>query len=190
MEKKLSDYIVQIKNVIPEDKHDQFLKLLDDKVFKFNTAKVAGNRGSFIDKEIRQTEWCPLFTVGENKMTYVHWANYFQRLFKESIEEYSFLVKKSITCAVQDVQILKYPIGGHYTTHVDHGFFTPRTLSLVYLVNEDYKEGQFNFVCGDKKYEVEVEKNKLVIFPSTFLYTHGVNPVTEGTKFSVVSWAL
>ena len=29
MEKKLSDYIVQIKNVIPEDKHDQFLKLLD-----------------------------------------------------------------------------------------------------------------------------------------------------------------
>ena len=30
MEKKLSDFIVQYKNAIPEDKYNQFIKLLEE----------------------------------------------------------------------------------------------------------------------------------------------------------------
>lgn len=187
MEKKLSDFIVQYKNAIPEDKYDQFIKLLEEDVFEFNDAMLVGNK---ISKDIRNTDWCPLFTIGEEKMTYVHWANYFQRLLKQAIIQYSHAVKLDITCGLKEIQILRYPKGGHYVPHVDHSGETPRTLSIVYFVNENYKGGELNFIYQNKKFEVEVEKNKLIIFPSTFLYQHSVNPVTEGTKYSVVSWAL
>jgi len=187
MENKLSEFIVQFRNVIPEDKYNQFIKLIDNKVFEFNDAMVVGDK---IIKDIRNTDWCPLFTINEEKMTNVHWANYFQRIFKQSVIEYSHAVKIDITCGIKDIQILRYPIGGHYVPHVDHGSETPRTLSMVYFVNENYKGGELNFVYQNKKYEVKVEKNKLIVFPSTFLYQHSVNAVSEGTKYSVVSWAL
>ena len=32
--------------------------------------------------------------------------------------------------------------------------------------------------------------NRMIIWPSTFLYPHTVKPVTKGTRYSVVAWAL
>jgi predicted 2-oxoglutarate/Fe(II)-dependent dioxygenase YbiX len=187
IEKKLTDYIIEFKQCIPEEKYNIFLKLLDKEIFKFKTAKLVLE---VEDKKIRNTQWCHLSNVHEDRMTYVHWRNYFQRLFQQAITEYSYKVKKNISCAIHDIQILKYPVGGHYKPHVDHGPFTPRTLSMVYFINEDYKGGELCFTCEGEKYTINIEKNKIIVFPSTFLYEHTVNPVIEGKKFSVVSWAL
>jgi len=33
-------------------------------------------------------------------------------------------------------------------------------------------------------------KNRMLIWPSNFMYPHLVKPVTKGIRYSVVSWAL
>ena len=67
----------------------------------------------------------------------------------------------------------------------------PRTLSYVYFINDDYKGGELIFeLPTNEVIKVDVQKNKLIMFPSNFLYPHKVLPVEEGVKYSVVSWAL
>ena len=78
-----------------------------------------------------------------------------------------------------------------YMYHVDHGYGTPRTLSIVYLLNNDYEGGElvFNF---QNKQSMTIKKipNTLIIFPSNFCFVHQVTPVTSGIRFSAVSWIL
>jgi hypothetical protein len=59
------------------------------------------------------------------------------------------------------------------------------TLSIVGLLNDDYKGGEF-IMCGK---EIELIAGDLLVFPSVFMYPHMVNPVTTGVRYSLVSWA-
>ena len=58
-------------------------------------------------------------------------------------------------------------------------------LSMVGGLNDDYEGGEF--LMWDEVVEIPV--GSVLVFPSNFLYPHLVNPVTEGTRFSYVSWA-
>jgi len=92
---------------------------------------------------------------------------------------------------VNDIQILKYNTSNFYNWHVDDGFTTPRTLSCIYFVNDNYKGGNLCFRNPDTTNEHSIEKksNRLIIWPSSFLYPHTVKPVLEGERLSVVAWA-
>ena len=59
------------------------------------------------------------------------------------------------------------------------------TLSIIGTLNDDYEGGEF-IMFGDKK--IDMKTGDLLIFPSTFLYPHKVNPVTKGSRYSYVSW--
>ena len=91
-----------------------------------------------------------------------------------------------------NIRILKYEKGGHYKFHTDHGPTTPRTLSLIYFVNDDFEGGNLNFklVGSGGEMVIENKPNRLVIWPSNFMYPHRVTPVESGTRYSVVAWAL
>ena len=76
--------------------------------------------------------------------------------------------------------------------HCDHIFtlFTGKQrgipiLSIVGVLNDDYKGGEF--IMFDD-YEIKFKAGDLIIFPSLFLYPHLVRPVKEGTRYSFVSW--
>jgi predicted 2-oxoglutarate/Fe(II)-dependent dioxygenase YbiX len=60
------------------------------------------------------------------------------------------------------------------------------TLSILGALNNDYKGGELVF-WNDKV--VELKAGEIMIFPSNFLYPHEVKLVTEGTRYSFVSWA-
>ena len=60
------------------------------------------------------------------------------------------------------------------------------TLSVLGSLNNDYKGGELVF-WDDKV--VELKAGEIMIFPSNFLYPHEVKLVTEGTRYSFVSWA-
>lgn len=60
------------------------------------------------------------------------------------------------------------------------------TLSVVGLLNDDYTGG--DFVMFDD-YKVKLSVGDVMIFPSSFMYPHKVTKVTNGTRFSFVSWA-
>jgi hypothetical protein len=51
--------------------------------------------------------------------------------------------------------------------------------------HQNYEGGEF-VICDQ---EVKLEKGQCIIFPSTFMYPHGVNLVTKGTRYSSITWA-
>ena len=76
---------------------------------------------------------------------------------------------------------------------MDHGPNNPRTISLIYLLNNDYEGGDlifFDETKKDQEYIVEKKANRAILFPSNFVFKHTVTPVKKGTRFSVVGWAL
>lgn len=60
------------------------------------------------------------------------------------------------------------------------------TMTILGGLNNDYKGGELVF-WEDKV--VELKAGEIMIFPSNFLYPHEVKLVTEGTRYSFVSWA-
>lgn len=59
------------------------------------------------------------------------------------------------------------------------------TISVVGCLNDNFEGGEF-IMFEDKK--IELKTGDLLIFPSTFLYPHKVEPVKKGTRYTFVSW--
>jgi hypothetical protein len=159
----------------------------------FKETQVGGNTNAKTDFNIRRTYTLQLSNLS-NSITNVHWFNLLQSYFDKLLKQYKFDVNiidynyKNII----DVEILKYENTGFYTWHVDHFADIPRTMSCILLLNNDYEGGNLCFrnPDGSGEWEVEVKPNRMIIWPSNFLYPHTVKPVTKGTRYSVVAWAL
>jgi hypothetical protein len=129
-----------------------------------------------------------------NSISNVHWFNLLYFYFNKNLKQYKFDANildydyKNIF----DIEILKYENSGFYTWHVDHFATIPRTMSCILLLNNDYEGGNLCFrnPDGSGEWEVEVKPNRMIIWPSNFLYPHTVKPVTKGKRYSVVAWAL
>lgn len=82
--------------------------------------------------------------------------------------------------------ILKYGIGQKFVNHIDDHPDFPRRISTLYYINSDYSGGEINFPRFNLSFKPKA--NQMIIFPSTYVYNHSVSPVTEGTRYAVVSW--
>lgn len=60
------------------------------------------------------------------------------------------------------------------------------TLSAVGLLNDNFSGGEFIMF---ENTTIELKPGDVVVFPSTFLYPHEILPVTNGIRYSFVSWA-
>ena len=60
------------------------------------------------------------------------------------------------------------------------------TMTFLAALNDEYTGGEF-VMWGDEV--IPMGEGTAVVFPSCFLYPHRVDPVTEGTRYSCVSWA-
>jgi len=150
-----------------------------------------------VKKDIRDAEIFSLTTInkGDSK-TKIHWSNLLGKFFFEKFLEYSnevFTIRKEFVARkLLDLGILKYKKNGKYVPHVDHCLENPRTLSAILFLNNDYEGGNLNFYSPDGTIIKKIYPNpgKLVIWPSTFLYPHSVEPVTKGVRYTIVSWAI
>ena len=88
------------------------------------------------------------------------------------------------------IQALKYSPGGHYITHVDDHPDVPRSLSFIWRLNNDYEGGDLTWSMHGKEFmRSKTKPNSMIIWPSSFLYPHCVEPITKGTRWSIVAWA-
>jgi len=74
---------------------------------------------------------------------------------------------------------------GKYLTHIDHMEKEPRLISISILLNNNFDGGDFCF------FDEHVVKNKVggaVVFPSSFMFPHGVLPVSNGDRHAIVTW--
>jgi predicted 2-oxoglutarate/Fe(II)-dependent dioxygenase YbiX len=58
-------------------------------------------------------------------------------------------------------------------------------LSVVGLLNDNFSGG--DFIMFDD-YKVNLKAGDIMIFPSSFTFPHQVTHITEGTRYSFVSW--
>lgn len=190
--------IKEYYNIFPFKVVISLLKYLNK--VKFKNAEVIDPtqpNGVGIHRDIRKAEVFD-FNPSSKSYTEVHYFNLLRKTFMFMIGEYMRTINQSPTCApiekILQITALKYEKTGFYVPHCDHSGSIPRTLSLVYLLNNDYKGGELVFVNPSDTKEVlkkvDVQPNKLIIFPSNFIYPHSVLPVTEGTRYSLVSWFL
>jgi len=106
---------------------------------------------------------------------------------REYTKKYSFLRE----CSPQDINLLKYKKGNFYKTHIDSFHTVNRQLSFIINLNEEYKGGDiifFNPHTKEPTSKTSLNTGDLLMFPSNFLYPHGVTPITKGVRYSCVSW--
>lgn len=113
-------------------------------------------------------------------------------MINDCIENYVNDTKYFKIKGISGVNINKYDATTLMNPHVDHihSVFDGSikgipTLSVVGLFNNNYEGGKFMF-WGD--HEADINAGSIMIFPSNFLYSHEVKPITSGTRFSFVTW--
>lgn len=89
------------------------------------------------------------------------------------------------------IRFNKYKENKKMKYHCDHiqDLFGPGPngipiLSIVGGLNNDYEGGEF--VMWDEV--IEIPAGSVLIFPSSFMFPHKVQPVTSGVRYSYVSW--
>lgn len=82
--------------------------------------------------------------------------------------------------------MLKYSGGQEYRAHYDGNTSTHRCVSAIVYLNNDYEGGQVEFTNFGIK--IKPEPGMFLLFPSNYAYTHIAHPVTDGTKYAIVTW--
>jgi predicted 2-oxoglutarate/Fe(II)-dependent dioxygenase YbiX len=86
-------------------------------------------------------------------------------------------------------EFLMYDVNGKYESHVDtfhqHGTET-RKLTALAILNDDFEGGKFYIINGHDKIYPPQAKGDIIVFPSFMV--HGVEPVTKGMRYTVVTW--
>jgi hypothetical protein len=188
---EIKNFVKIYDEILPYPSISSIIRFLN--IVKFEEAKILGHDKPLVEFNVRRTWVYPLNPENES-LTNVHWANLFHNIFLEKIKQY---VKdtKALDCpfkTIIDIAVLKYENTGFYNWHTDHAASVPRTFSCIFLLNNDYEGGNLCFrnPDGSGEWEVEIKPNRMIVWPSNFLYPHTVKPVTKGTRYSVVAWAL
>jgi len=111
-------------------------------------------------------------------------------------ERYSEEVKKNkrdfVVQKTTDFRLNKYEKGGYMSLHSDnihhsHGqqYGFPQATVLLFL-NDNFKGGEFVV----SELQLNIKKGDAIIFPSNFMFPHEVKKVTQGTRWSIVSWLM
>ena len=129
------------------------------------------------------------YWIGSQLPYYKDIKESFEYCVNDYISVYDKIKSKDFT----DFRINRYGQGGFMKQHIDgihhsHGQKQgyPHLTSLLFL-NDDYEGGEF-VLCGDKY--IEKIQGSAVVFPSSFMFPHEVKEVTEGKRFSVMTWIL
>jgi predicted 2-oxoglutarate/Fe(II)-dependent dioxygenase YbiX len=188
---ELSKFIKIVKAPLDNTTVAELLKYLDAQK-EFAAATTIGDpKGEGPNKggKIRKVNELN-FTKYNKSMTHVHWHNLLCATISGQAEAYRSNYAEMAAMRLTHLSALKYTKSGHYIFHVDHCVDAPRTLSVIYLLNNDYKGGDLVFNLADKHFKIEKTPNTMILWPSNHIYPHKVEPVTEGVRYSLVSWLL
>ena len=88
----------------------------------------------------------------------------------------------------ENIQVGWYGEGSHYKMHSDVNPFDlskgyHRKVTVVLCLSDDYEGGELEFDGGET---VRLRKGDIIVFPS--MLSHGVKPVTNGTRVTAVKW--
>lgn len=186
----LGNNILMYKNVIGED-----LDILKE----VNSIFSLHNKG-FVDSTMNDKDYdkslrsCTVFSLYSNKQESAEYNN-LKKILNKKIDIalsgciLDFVKKSGIKIKEREPwEILKYEKGQMVTWHCDDGEVHPSKISFVYYINDDYEGGEIQFKNKVYTMPIKPSRDSLIVFPSGMDYIHRVTPVTEGTKYSVISF--
>lgn len=176
----LSKYIHIYKNFIPNELCNEIIEEFGDDLRWGKSILSSG-----FDPKVRN---CSSINISTSKVSKKKKkidndiCNYMHKIVKEEVQIYPEL---TIT---QDsgYNLLRYTKGQFYIQHVDNCKEYPRELSCSIILNDDYEGGEFSFFNNTEKYKLT--KGSVIVFPSNFLFPHQILPVTEGVRYSIITW--
>jgi hypothetical protein len=193
--------IMSYENVIPKEIFDTFVFDIEEGLksakIEWGKAQVKSGVGeeveTKIDTESRDTETItiPYSEITKEDYSTVNAALYtsLSNIFLENLVplEVNYQNEYSVNCSWHDsYQILKYGVGQKFVNHIDDHPDYHRRVSTLYYINDDYSGGEINFPRFNLSFKPK--PNQMLVFPSTYVYNHSVSPVTEGTRYAIVSW--
>ena len=84
--------------------------------------------------------------------------------------------------------VLRYKPGGKFKRHTDQCSVYNREVSIIVNLNDGYEGGQLKHFGGTSVLDLGV--GDVCLFPSNFMYDHEICPITSGTRYSIISWAV
>ena len=183
------DLIIIKENVIPEENLEEIM-LLTNNTKDISHATIFNDKKKIEceeDLEIRNTLW---YNITEEM------AKNFEPAVSTCFREH---VAPRYNCefkSYEPVQLLGYPVGGHYKGHNDGETFNmetrqwercmPRDVSFLFYLNDQYGGGELEFY--DLGLTIKPKKGMMIAFPSYKEFAHKVHPVTWGHRYTLVSW--
>lgn len=155
------------------------------KIIAFEGIKQDGSVGAKergrVDKSVRKSI---LTSISFNDST----AWFYQKLQQMIVYANQNFFKFEID-GLADVNVIEYPLNGFYDWHRDLGYSQAsfRKLSIVLFLSQPGSDFQGGELIFQGQHFHKQERGTLFIFPPYLL--HKVNPVTQGTRYTLVAWA-
>jgi|TARA_R100000455_G_scaffold2055_1_gene693 Rps23 Pro-64 3,4-dihydroxylase Tpa1-like proline 4-hydroxylase len=177
-----TESILHLKKIL----HPDFIKKIIPLIEKKATENLTIEK-MIVDKNIRNVKG---FTLNFKTPTNLFYWNFIKSEIHRLYLFYKGKFPKMQSKKLAQIDLLKYTSGGKYDVHVDNYSDSTRHLSIIFNLNDEYEGGDLIFT--DQK-DQEIKRLKLdvgdaVFFPSNFMYPHGITPIIEGTRYSIVAW--
>lgn len=90
-------------------------------------------------------------------------------------------------------KVLKYEVGQEFPRHVDQNqlpYMFTRCVSVIIYLNEGFDGGDTVFPGINEGADMKIwpQAGHALVFPSNFAYPHRSTPITQGTKYALVTW--
>jgi hypothetical protein len=173
--------IVMLDNIINPKFIEKIIPLIDEKSKK----KLEIRKG--VDEDVRNVKG---YGLSLDSPTDIFYWNFIKSEIEKIYSHYKFKFPFMASNKINQIDLLKYNIGGKYNLHTDDYSTTTRQLSIIMNLNNKYEGGDLIFTDqkGNELKRYSLSEGSIVFFPSNFLYPHSIEPITKGTRYSVVAW--
>jgi len=182
--KNINDYIVVVPDIVPSELCDAVLAEYKDCEDWVNASVQNGKNLNIRNCQTIGISFNSIIEKSRESRQKID-----QELFTSASKAIKQYREKFLLCSIEQdsgYELLKYEIGGFYTTHTDSFKERPRAVSCSFALNDDYEGGEFAFF--DRELVYNLKKGACIMFPSNFMYPHEIMPVTSGTRYSIVTW--
>lgn len=185
--KKLEDFIWHGEEFIDPEFCDKLLEEYAPSNYWEPTLTGSGH-----DPDARRCEMIPISDQGiieeQNTEERKELDNYLFNVVKDIIEDYQEQHPEFDLEIQEDsgYELLKYEVGDFYIQHSDSFKEQPRALTVIMSMNDGYEGGEVALFNRELVYKLNA--GDVLVFPSNFMYPHEIMPVTEGTRYSIITW--
>lgn len=183
--KNIEDYIVVFDNILSNELCDAILHEYSSE----NEWQPTYVGNGTIERKIRNTDSIALSLPSIIQKNPLIRKTLDDEIFKcagSAIKQYNNIFPNAMIEQDSGYELLRYKEEQFYVQHTDSFMKQPRAVSCSFALNDDYEGGEFAFWDREKK--VSLKKGSAILFPSNFMYPHEIMPVTNGTRYSIITW--